>query len=219
MIFVTIYCNFIYPSIDVQQRNYPRLYPLGNIPCIECQNTQDSNAHIGTCTEHSDDIKLVLDAEKRRLITILIENLDEIPPILESFVHNSPFFNINFDDRIPITHPVYLMIHNLVPCDLSLIFYNFINNKKLRFSLFIQFITVFMQQIDDIIWKKRNTKVKSWERSLSITKNKKRFYHRHHRKRNSEPSTDHLIDAPPLRSYTHRRFTITPYFREGGILR
>ncbi|CAB4474110.1 unnamed protein product [Rhizophagus irregularis] len=74
-----------------------------------------------------------------------------------------------------------------------------------------------MQQIDDIIWKTRNTKVKSWERSLSITKNKKWFYHQHHRKCNSDPSTDHPIDAPPRRSYTHRRFTIIPYFREGGF--
>ncbi|EXX50479.1 hypothetical protein RirG_270410 [Rhizophagus irregularis DAOM 197198w] len=30
-------CNFIYPTIDIQQRNYPRLYPLGKIPCIECK--------------------------------------------------------------------------------------------------------------------------------------------------------------------------------------
>ncbi|GET58235.1 ribonuclease H-like domain-containing protein [Rhizophagus irregularis DAOM 181602=DAOM 197198] len=25
-------CNFIYPTADIQQRNYPRLYPSGNIP-------------------------------------------------------------------------------------------------------------------------------------------------------------------------------------------
>ncbi|PKY39276.1 hypothetical protein RhiirA4_452438 [Rhizophagus irregularis] len=87
-------CNFIYPSIDIQQRNYPRLYPLGSIPCIECQNVQDSNAHIGTCTEHSDDIKLILNAEKEHLFTLIADNLDNMDnntDILEITINNSPF--------------------------------------------------------------------------------------------------------------------------------
>ncbi|PKY60875.1 hypothetical protein RhiirA4_485086 [Rhizophagus irregularis] len=40
-------CNFIYPTIDIQQRNYPRLYPLGKIPCIGCKNMKDNNEHVG----------------------------------------------------------------------------------------------------------------------------------------------------------------------------
>ncbi|PKB98920.1 hypothetical protein RhiirA5_430586 [Rhizophagus irregularis] len=169
-------CSFIvYPTVDIQQRNYPRLYPLGHIPCMECQRVQDSNAHIGTCTEHSDDIKLLLHAERDRLISIIKENLEKISDNLEDTINRSSFFNINFDDTLPD----------------------------------------FMKQIDALIWKRRATQVKLWERSISITKNKKRFYHRQRKRNRLDPSTGGHLDPPPRRSYTHRRLNITPYFREG----
>ena len=45
-------CNFIYPTADIQQRNYPRLYPSGNIPCIECNTEMNNNEHVGLCITH-----------------------------------------------------------------------------------------------------------------------------------------------------------------------
>ncbi|PKY26542.1 hypothetical protein RhiirB3_441899 [Rhizophagus irregularis] len=74
-----------------------------------------------------------------------------------------------------------------------------------------------MEKIDSIIWKRRNIFVKDWERSLSIIKNKKRFYSRHRKKIPSGCSTEQNLDPPPRRIYTHRRVASTPYFREGGF--
>ncbi|CAB4476865.1 unnamed protein product [Rhizophagus irregularis] len=110
------------------------------------------------------------------------ENLEKISDNLEDTINRSSFFNINFDDTLPV---------------------------------FITFLTDFMKQIDALIWKRRATQVKLWERSISITKNKKRFYHRQRKRNRLDPSTGGHLDPPPRRSYTHRRLNITPYFREG----
>lgn len=40
--------NFLYPTADIQQRNYPRLFPNGTINCIQCDLTPDNNEHIGS---------------------------------------------------------------------------------------------------------------------------------------------------------------------------
>ncbi|CAB4442361.1 unnamed protein product [Rhizophagus irregularis] len=211
-------CNFIYPTIDIQQRNYTRLYPIGNIPCKDCNDIQDSNAHIGICHNHSNNIITLLLDEGYNLLQLIRDNTKETPYALEATISSSRFFDTNFNGPLLTSHPCYLLIHNLVPNDLTRIFYIYIKDKKLRFSLFIQFITQFMEKIDVIIWKRRNTLVKAWERSLSITKNKKRFY----RPRVSvhiqtTPIEDNGTNQSPRRVYTHRRATSSPYSREGGF--
>uniref|UniRef100_U9TR44 RNase H type-1 domain-containing protein n=1 Tax=Rhizophagus irregularis (strain DAOM 181602 / DAOM 197198 / MUCL 43194) TaxID=747089 RepID=U9TR44_RHIID len=65
-------------------------------------------------------------------------------------------------------------------------------DKKLRFSIFIKFFTILMQKIDTHIWAKRSSLIKCWEH-------------------------DTINNDVPRRSYTHRRITATPYFREGGF--
>ncbi|PKY60373.1 hypothetical protein RhiirA4_484002 [Rhizophagus irregularis] len=211
-------CNFIYPTIDIQQRNYTRLYPIGNIPCKDCNDIQDSNAHIGICHNHSNNIITLLLDEGYNLLQLIRDNTKETPYALEATISSSRFFDTNFNGPLLTSHPCYLLIHNLVPNDLTRIFYIYIKDKKLRFSLFIQFITQFMEKIDVIIWKRRNTLVKAWERSLYITKNKKRFY----RPRVSvhiqtTPIEDNGTNQSPRRVYTHRRATSSPYSREGGF--
>ncbi|PKK68398.1 hypothetical protein RhiirC2_713410 [Rhizophagus irregularis] len=45
--------NFIYPTADIQQRNYPKLYP-DRLPCMECTSTVDTNEHLGLCPAHKE---------------------------------------------------------------------------------------------------------------------------------------------------------------------
>ncbi|PKC57933.1 hypothetical protein RhiirA1_471729 [Rhizophagus irregularis] len=211
-------CNFIYPTIDIQQRNYPRLYPLGIIPCIQCSNARDMNAHVGLCIDHSNDVVTLLMEAAYDLYDIIIENSTGISFALRETIESSPLFNITFPGALSQTHPGYLLIHHLVPSDLTVIFYNYIKDKKLRFSIFIKFFTTLMQKIDTHIWAKRSSLIKCWERTLSITKTKKRFYRRRYKKQTVPPSADDTINNDvPQRSYTHRRITATPYFREGGF--
>ncbi|PKC74846.1 hypothetical protein RhiirA1_449491 [Rhizophagus irregularis] len=160
-------CNFIYPTIDIQQRNYPRLYPIGNIPCKDCNDIQNSNAHIGICHNHSNDIITLLLDEGYNLLQLIRDNTKETPYALEATIRSSRFFDTNFNGPLLTSHPY----------------------KKLRFSLFIQFITQFMEKIDVIIWKRRNTWLK--------------------------PGNDNGTNQSPRRVYTHRRATSSPYSREG----
>lgn len=48
--------NFIYPTADILQRNYLRLYLTGPILCPNCHTSEDTNAHIGLCTTHHRNI-------------------------------------------------------------------------------------------------------------------------------------------------------------------
>ncbi|PKK81004.1 hypothetical protein RhiirC2_767528 [Rhizophagus irregularis] len=147
-------CNFIYLTIDIQQRNYPRLYPLSSIPCIQCSNACDVNAHIGLCNEHLNDIVTILIEAAYDLYDIIIENSTGIPFALSETIESSPLFNITFPGVLPQTHPGYLLIHHLVLSDLTTIFYNYIKDKKLRFFIFTKFFTILMQKVDTYIWAK-----------------------------------------------------------------
>ncbi|CAB4410638.1 unnamed protein product [Rhizophagus irregularis] len=64
-------CNFIYPTADIQQRNYPRLYPSGNIPCINCNIEKDTNEHVGLCIAHKENIIDILTHHEITLINII----------------------------------------------------------------------------------------------------------------------------------------------------
>ncbi|CAB4478305.1 hypothetical protein RhiirA5_410567 [Rhizophagus irregularis] len=75
-----------------------------------------------------------------------------------------------------------------------------------------------MDKIDTIIWTRRVSLIKHWERTLSITKNKKRFYRRRHKKNSDPPPSDNSThNQPPRRNYNHRRIVATPYARDGGF--
>jgi hypothetical protein len=44
--------NFLYPTLDISQRNYPKLYSSNKLPCTSCQTYTDSNLHIALCPYH-----------------------------------------------------------------------------------------------------------------------------------------------------------------------
>ncbi|PKY13227.1 hypothetical protein RhiirB3_425002 [Rhizophagus irregularis] len=129
--------------------------PLGHIPCVECKDTQDSNAHVGICQEHSNDIVLLLLEEGNNLLQLIKDNTKDVLYALEATINSSPLFDTNFN---------------------------------------------------------------AWEWTLSITKNKKRFYRKQHtNNRNVPPIQNNPMDPPPRRIYTHRRVASSPYSREGGF--
>ncbi|CAB4492835.1 unnamed protein product [Rhizophagus irregularis] len=210
-------CNFIYLTIDIQQRNYPRLYSLGSIPCIECAYARDDNVHVGLCKEHSNQIINILTQAAHDLQELIITNTKDAGFDLDDTIRSSPLFNTTFDDILPQSHPGYLLIHHLVPSDLTLIFYNYIKDKKLRFSLFLKFFSTLMSSIDTLIWSRRASLIKQWESTLSITKNKKRFYRQRQKKRAPPPPAPDVStqNSSPCRNYNHRHVATTPYYRDG----
>ncbi|CAB4472621.1 unnamed protein product [Rhizophagus irregularis] len=118
---------------------------------------------------------------------LIMKNAKDGNSTLEETIKNISLFNTSFVDALPQSHPSYLLIHHLVPSDLTKIFNIYINDKKLRFSLFSKFFSTLMSSIDALIWTRRASLVKQWESTLSITKNKKRFYRKRHKKRTPPP--------------------------------
>ncbi|EXX50478.1 hypothetical protein RirG_270400 [Rhizophagus irregularis DAOM 197198w] len=75
-----------------------------------------------------------------------------------------------------------------------------------------------MEKIDLSIWNCRNAHVKEWERNLSITKVKKKFYRRrYHSNDNSSPPDNIQSDSTLRRTYTHRQIPTIPYSRTDGL--
>ncbi|UZO07890.1 uncharacterized protein OCT59_028160 [Rhizophagus irregularis] len=142
------------------------------------------------------------------------ENFD-----LDDTIRSSSLFNATFDGVLPQSHPGYLLIHHLVPSDLTKIFYIYIKDKKLRFSLFLKFFSTLMSSIDILIWTRRTSLIKQWESTLFITKNKKRFYRQRQKKRAPPPPAPDVSahNSSPRRHYNHRHVATTPYYRDGGF--
>ncbi|POG73106.1 uncharacterized protein OCT59_028533 [Rhizophagus irregularis] len=149
-------------------------------------------------------------------IDIQQQHVNEKDHALEETINSSRLFDVNFVGSLPTDHPCYLLIHHLVSSDLTLIFYNYITDKKSRFSIFIKFMNIIMEKIDLSIWNCRNAHVKEWERNLSITKVKKKFYRRrYHSNDNSSPPDNIQSDSTLRRTYTHRQIPTIPYSRTG----
>lgn len=53
--------NFIYPTLDILQKNYPKLYPTYILFCQECNTNPDTNSHTGSCTSHVNKINQLMD--------------------------------------------------------------------------------------------------------------------------------------------------------------
>ncbi|PKC02469.1 hypothetical protein RhiirA5_425197 [Rhizophagus irregularis] len=144
--------NFAHPTIDIQQRNYPRLYPRGIIPCVECNSAKDNNEHIGLCTAHTTIITQLISDASDILLTLMLEETAEQNYALRNTIKESKLFDISFELFLFKDHPFYLLIHHLVPKDLTDIFYNYIPKKKKRFEIFIKFMNIIMANIDAHIW-------------------------------------------------------------------
>lgn len=44
--------NFIHPTLDILQRNYPKLYSTNMLLCKECETHTATNSHLGICPKH-----------------------------------------------------------------------------------------------------------------------------------------------------------------------
>lgn len=109
--------------MDIQQRNYPRLYPQGTIPCIKCNSVNDNNEHIGLCPAHSDAISQIMIEFSDILLHLLMDIVDDNKKYgLIDTIKGSMLFNTNFGSHLTIDHLFYLLIHHLVSRDLTDIF-------------------------------------------------------------------------------------------------
>ncbi|GBC37436.2 ribonuclease H-like domain-containing protein [Rhizophagus irregularis DAOM 181602=DAOM 197198] len=187
--------NHILPCGDVLTKHYPDFYPDNHIPCPVCNNHQDTNEHLGICSKLLPIIN-----------TTLLEHKVILQHLLEKHTSSNPIFikqSIDrFDLLLPIsesnsfTHPIYLIIHQLVSQDFYNLVRSFTFNDKLTRLIIWEFLTSFHERIYQQIWPKHCSLLKLWELRNGITPKRKRDF----RKKKPLKSRDHKTSQPITRS-------------------
>jgi ribonuclease HI len=169
--------NFLYPTLDTSQRNYPKLYPSTKLPCTLCRTYTDSNLHIALCQHHQPIFHNLLQKHKEKLYNLLENNSTTFTFDLRSRLNASPLFTSSTHDpsseTLPILQPNLLLIYNLIPTELTCFFYNYIGRQQTRNQIFLTFITDLIQDINYNIWRGYRQSTSQWELTLNITPKKK----------------------------------------------
>ncbi|GES74523.1 ribonuclease H-like domain-containing protein [Rhizophagus clarus] len=167
---IKLYAHLL-PTADIQQRNYPRLYPAHPILCSECTVQVYNNSHIGYCPAHLRELNDSLRTAANYLIS-LITSSPNAPPstrdVISSIERSSLFSPVS-----DMYHPSYLLLHQLVPEELPSVVSLHIRSRKATMEIVEIFIQYFYTQITRKFWRIHSTSFHSWEKSRRITKRKK----------------------------------------------
>ncbi|EXX64278.1 hypothetical protein RirG_144290 [Rhizophagus irregularis DAOM 197198w] len=161
----------ILPCGDILTKHYPDLYNNNYIPCPVCNNHQDTNEHLGLCSNLLPVINNILLDHKQILERLLEENTSYSSVLISQSVEQ-------FELLTPITdsnsynHPLYLFIHQLVSQDFYNLVHSFTFNDKLTRSIIWEFLTSFNEHIYQI-WPKHCSLLKLWEQRNGITPKRK----------------------------------------------
>ncbi|PKY18089.1 hypothetical protein RhiirB3_430821 [Rhizophagus irregularis] len=210
--------NHILPCGDVLIKHYPDLYPNQDIPCPFCSNQADSNEHLGLCTNLFPIINKTLQAHKLILQELIEKHTDYDITFITSAINQ-------FDLLKPLTsdnsshHPIYLIIHQLIPQDLYNLTRSFTFNDKISRKIIWEFLLSFHEDIYSQIWPKHCSLLRAWERRNGITTRQKRNAkqntirrRRHQLSANPPPNGTISSPLPPTRAlpHNHRRTNVIP---------
>ncbi|GES97552.1 ribonuclease H-like domain-containing protein [Rhizophagus clarus] len=83
------------PTADIQQRNYPKLYPAHPILCSECTTQVYDNSHIGYCPTHLRELNVSLRTAADYLISLITSSPNAPPSTRDvtSSIERSPLFS------------------------------------------------------------------------------------------------------------------------------
>lgn len=101
-----------------------------------------------------------------------------LPDILNlALLPDEPSSNSSNLTIVPCEQPWILLLHHLIPIDLSTFFYSYYSKKCDRDRYFIKFLSDFTTELKILTWSSRSLSFKRWEKSLNITSKKKKNYH------------------------------------------
>lgn len=167
---------------DLQKQNYPDLYLTDNIICPLCTSSHShDNQHIGLCSHQFDTLKVLFNKHKKILIDTLHQHFNTIlKSKIDIRVNRSHIF-LYFDTAtdatgIHMSHPIYLILHNFIPTQLTYLFDLFISKHKTYISEIIKFFHNLHKDLYNSIWKPYKNNLKQLEKLWDITKTKKRNY-------------------------------------------
>ncbi|PKK69010.1 hypothetical protein RhiirC2_832729 [Rhizophagus irregularis] len=186
--------NHILPCGDVLTKHYPDLYPNNYISCPVCNNHQDTNEHLGICSNLIPVINKILVEHKRILQRLLEENTSYDPILISQSVDQFELL-LPISDSNSYYHPIYLIIHQLVSQDFYNLVRSFTFNDKLARSIIWEFLTSFHEHIYQQIWPTHCSLLKLWEQRNGITPKRKRDF----RRKKPKKSRDHPLIQPTAR--------------------
>jgi hypothetical protein len=197
------------------------LYPSGPLKCQSCQLSDDSSKHISLCPSHHVQLPQILIQHKSLLIELLEEHSTTLTFDLHNRINQSPLFDLPYitggdnNNSLHITHPSLLLIYNLIPTKLSAFFYTYIGRSSTRDKCMIQFLLALQKSLNEITWNSHQRDLKNWEKTLNITKRKKRFYKRlksTRTRRRTNPASNNIYDATRFSPYykSHSHLDIRP---------
>ncbi|PKK70925.1 hypothetical protein RhiirC2_779064 [Rhizophagus irregularis] len=155
--------NHILPCGDVLTKYYPDLYSSTGIPCLFCTIQQDTNKHLGLCTNLFPIINKIIYDHKAILQQLILDNDSSQSSILIAQALTC------FDLLLPISHdnslyhPIYLVIHQLIPQDLYDLIRSFTFNDKLTRKIIWDFLLSFHEHIYQQIWPSHCFLLRAWE--------------------------------------------------------
>ncbi|GES73345.1 ribonuclease H-like domain-containing protein [Rhizophagus clarus] len=165
--------NHTLPTSDLQQRNYPNLYPPGQINCTACNDLAINNYHLGFCPAHlhtlNDSLLKIKDNFTLKLIDIA-----DVPGAMDikAWVERCPLFSRVTNDN----HPIYLVLHQCVPSTLTSLIKMFVKNNKERQILVTFIMDLFFRDITLPFWKLHSSLMHAWEKARNITRKRKINY-------------------------------------------
>ncbi|GES86389.1 ribonuclease H-like domain-containing protein [Rhizophagus clarus] len=159
---IKLYMHLL-PTADLQQRNYPRLYPSGPILCTECNSHIYDNSHIGFCPSHLSEFNQDLQTAAQYLGSLITSSPNA--PLSTRDVTLSIGRSALFSQVTDIHHPTYLLLHQLVPEELISLVHFHIRSQKLTMDIIELFIQYFYTQITRKFWRIHSNSFHSWEKS------------------------------------------------------
>ncbi|GBC40684.2 ribonuclease H-like domain-containing protein [Rhizophagus irregularis DAOM 181602=DAOM 197198] len=194
--------NHILPCGDVLTKHYPDLYPDNYIPCPVCNNHQDTNEHLGICSNLLPVINKVLVEHKRILQRLLEENTSYNPILISQSIDHFELLT-PISDSNSYNHPIYLIIHQLISQDLYNFVRSFIFNDKLTRLIIWEFLISFHEHIYQEIWPKHCSLLKLWEQHNGITPKCKRDFRRKKPKKSRDQQLIQPTAQPRVASSSH----------------
>ncbi|GBC02754.1 hypothetical protein RclHR1_00480011 [Rhizophagus clarus] len=185
--------NHTLPTSDLQQRNYPKLYPSGQINCTACNELTITNSHLGFCPAHlhtlNDSLLTIKDT-----FTIKLIDASDVPGAMDikAWVERCPLFSPIINDN----HPIYLILHQCVPSTLTSLLKKFVKNNTKRQALITFLMDLFFKDITRPFWKLHSFLMHAWEKARNITRRKKVNYRKKYRTGDSAKEAANLTGQP-----------------------
>ncbi|GBC02889.1 hypothetical protein RclHR1_04880014 [Rhizophagus clarus] len=184
---IKLYAHLL-PTADLQQRNYPNLYPFHPILCTECNSQTYDNSHIGYYLAHLMELNQFLRTAATYLGS-LITSFPNVPPSTREVILSIERSTL-FSQVTDINHPTYLLFHQLVPEELISLIHLHIHLRKSTMEIVELFVQYFYTQITRKFWHIHSNSFHSWEKSRRIIKRKKQSYQKNCRTSHSQLTCD-----------------------------